>query len=168
MFVLVYSNEDAGPKRFKAKRYYLPKGIIKNDNVIVTGKNFYDQAIDSDIKRYEEIRKLTTGQEEDHTIECLLDYDYIKNHYRLTATDLSRQKESDDDPKAIHQIEFVGQLKNPDDSVVANESMFVLTILEKNQRNEIKIFSRKCNTIIKDGELSRGDPASTQYSRNIR
>ena len=167
MFVLVYSNEDAGSKRFKAKRYYLPKGIIKNDNVIVSGKNFYDQAIDSDIKRYEEIRKLTIGQEEDYIIECLLDYDYIKNHYRLTAADLSRQKESDDDPKAIHQIEFVGQLKNPDDSVVANESMFVLTILEKNQRNEIKIFSRKCNSIIKDGKLSRGDPVSTQYSRNI-
>ena len=28
-------------------------------------KNFYDQAIDSDIKRYEKIRKLTTGQGED-------------------------------------------------------------------------------------------------------
>ena len=29
-------------------------------------KNFYDQAIDSDIKRYKEIRKLTTGQGEDY------------------------------------------------------------------------------------------------------
>ena len=27
--------------------------------------------------------------------------------------------------------------------------MFVLTILEKNQSNKIKIFSRKCNSIIK-------------------
>ena len=64
LFVLVYSNEDADSKRFKAKRYYLPKGIIKIYNVIINGKNFYDQAIDSDIKRYEEIRKLTTGQGE--------------------------------------------------------------------------------------------------------
>ena len=31
--------------------------------------------------------------------------------YRLIATDLSRQKELDADPKAIQQIEFVGQLK---------------------------------------------------------
>ena len=31
----------------------------------------------SNIKRYEEIRKLTTGQGEDDTIGCLLDYDYI-------------------------------------------------------------------------------------------
>ena len=29
-------------------------------------KNFYDQTIDSDIKRYEEIRKLTTGQGQVH------------------------------------------------------------------------------------------------------
>ena len=53
-------------------------------------KNVYDQAIDSDIKQYEEIRKLATGQDEDYTTECLLDYDYIKSHYRLIAADLSR------------------------------------------------------------------------------
>ena len=60
----------------------------------------------------------------------MLDYDYIKDHYRLIVADLSRQKELDVDPKAIQQKEFVGQLKNPDDAVVANKSMFVLTILE--------------------------------------
>ena len=35
------------------------------------------------------------------------------------------------DQKAIQQIEFVGQSKNSDSAVVANESMFVLTILEE-------------------------------------
>ena len=43
---LVYSNQDADSKRFQAIRYYLPKGIIKNYNVIIIGKNFYDQALD--------------------------------------------------------------------------------------------------------------------------
>ena len=56
LFLLVYSNEDDNSERFKAKRYYLPKGIIDNYNVIFNGKNFYNQPIDSDIKRYEEIR----------------------------------------------------------------------------------------------------------------
>ena len=46
----------------------LPKGIIKNYNLIINGKNFYDQAVDFDIKRYEEIRKLTTGQGEDYNV----------------------------------------------------------------------------------------------------
>ena len=53
-------------KRYEARRYFLPKGVIKYYNVIIIGKNFYDQPIDSDIKRYEEIRKLITGQGEDY------------------------------------------------------------------------------------------------------
>ena len=68
------------------------KGIIKSYNVTINGIKFYDQAIDSDIKRYEEIRKLTRGQGDDYTTGCLLDYDYTKNHYRLIAVDLRRQK----------------------------------------------------------------------------
>ena len=55
--------------------------------MIINGKSFYDQPIDSDIKRYEEIRKLTTGQGKDYTAGCLLDYDYIKNRCRLIAVD---------------------------------------------------------------------------------
>ena len=56
----------------------LPKGIIDNYNIINNGKNVIDQANDSDIKRYQEIRKLTTREGEDYTTRCLLDYDYIK------------------------------------------------------------------------------------------
>ena len=89
--------------------------------------------------RYKEITKLKTEQGEDYTAGCFLDYDYTKNHYRLIAAELSRQKELDADPKAIQQIEFVGQLKKPnaDDYV---ESMFNLTILEKNKENELKFY----------------------------
>ena len=111
LFVLVYPNRNNDLKRSKPKTYYLPKLIIKNYNVIIYGKNFSDQPIDSDIKRYEEIRKLTTGLGEDYTTGCLLDYNYIKNHFRLIAVDLSRQKELDADLKVIQQTEFVGQLK---------------------------------------------------------
>ena len=60
---------------------------------------------------YDYIRKATTGQLEGYTAGCLLDYDYIKNHHRLTAVDLSRQEELDTDSKAIEQVEFAGQLK---------------------------------------------------------
>ena len=45
------------------------------------------------LKRYEETRKLTTRPDEDYATGCLLDYDYLKNHYRLIAVDLSRHKE---------------------------------------------------------------------------
>ena len=75
LLVLVDINQDVNFKRFKTRRYYLPKGIIKKYNVIINGKSFYDQAIDLDIKRYEG---------EDYTTGCLLDYDCIKNHIAST------------------------------------------------------------------------------------
>ena len=86
----------------------MPKGIIEKYNVITKRKKFDDQPVHYDIKQYEEIRKLKTGHSEDYTTGCLLDYDYLKNHYRLKAVDLSRQEELDIGLKAIQQIEFVG------------------------------------------------------------
>ena len=71
MFALVYSNQDNNARRFKSQRYYLSKGILKNYNVLINEKIFYNQVIDSDIKQYEEIRKITTGQGEDDTTRCL-------------------------------------------------------------------------------------------------
>ena len=46
------------------------------------------------------------GKGEDYTTGSLLDFDYFKKHYKLVATDLSKQKELDADPRAIKQIEF--------------------------------------------------------------
>ena len=67
MFFLVNSNQDGNAKSYKGRRYHLPKGIIKNCNVIINGKHFYNQTIDSHIKGHEEMRKLATGQCEDYT-----------------------------------------------------------------------------------------------------
>ena len=104
--VLVYLNRDNDLKRFKTRKQYLPKGIIKNYNVIINRKSFYDQTVGFDMKRYEEIRKLTIEQGEDYTTGCLLDYDYLKNQYKLIAIDLSRQKELDTNHKVIQQLQF--------------------------------------------------------------
>ena len=66
---------------------------------------------------------------------------FSKNDYTLIAVNLSRQKELDDDPKAIQQIELVEQLKklDTDDNATDegnDQSMFVLTILEKIKRTK--------------------------------
>ena len=62
----------------------------------------------------------------------MLDYEYIKNHYKLVAVDFCRQKELDAETKEIQEIEFVGQLNNANgaNSFLA-QPMFILTILEK-------------------------------------
>ena len=72
MFALVYLNQDENVNRFKTRIYSLPKSIIKNYNVTNNEKNFYDQVIDSNIKRYEEIRKLTTDQGEDYSTGSII------------------------------------------------------------------------------------------------
>ena len=113
--------------------------IYQNELLIVVMPSSMEKTIDSDIKRYEEIRKLTTGQGEDYTTGCLLDYDYIKNHYRLMAVDLSRQKVLDAYPKSIQQIEFVGQLKKVNNAINNPESIFILMILEKIKEKRLKL-----------------------------
>ena len=90
--VLAHSNQHDKAKRYKAKRYYLPNSLIKNHNFIIYGKNVFNQPIDSDIKRYEKRRKLTTRQGEVYTTVCSLGYEYIKTHYRLITIDLRRKK----------------------------------------------------------------------------
>ena len=86
--------------------YYLPRYDLKKYNVIIDGRNFYDNPIESDIEKYRELKKVMIGKGEDYTTGSLLDYDYFKKHYKLVAVDLSKQKELDADLTAIQQIEF--------------------------------------------------------------
>ena len=79
---------------------------------MVDGKSFFDQPIENDIKTYENIRKITTGEGDDYTTSCLLDHNYFINHYRMIAIDLSKQQALDADPKTIQQINFTGNLSD--------------------------------------------------------
>ena len=54
------------------------KQELKDYNVMIDGKNFFDQPINSDLKTYENIRKIATGHRDGYTTGCLLDYSYFK------------------------------------------------------------------------------------------
>ena len=88
------------------RKYYLPRVDLKKYNVIIDGRNFYDNPIESDIETYRELKKVLIGKGQDYNTGSLLDYDYFNKHYKLVAVDLSKQKELDADPRAIQQIEF--------------------------------------------------------------
>ena len=92
------------------KRYYLPQVEIKDYNVMIDGRNLFDQPVKDNLRTYDNIRKIETGQGDDYTTSCLLDYLYFKNYYKMIATDLSEQQELEADPKAIQQIDFTGNL----------------------------------------------------------
>ena len=106
LFVMAYSRVAGQPDRNTRQKYYLLRIDLKKYNVIIDGRNFYDNQIESHIEKYRELKKVMIGKGEDYTIGSLLDYDYFNKHYKLVAVDLSKQKELDADPRAIQQIEF--------------------------------------------------------------
>ena len=111
LFVLAFDNTDNGAKKVERNshtKYFLPRVNITNYNVLIDGRNFYDQPINDLVKQYDEIRKTATGQGDDYTTGCLLDYQYFKDHYQLIAVDLSKEKELDADSRAIQETEFYG------------------------------------------------------------
>ena len=73
-------------------------------------KFFFDQPINSNLKTYGNIRKVATGQGDDYTTGCLLDYIYFKNYYKMIVVHLSKQQALDADPKAIQKINFTANL----------------------------------------------------------
>ena len=110
------------------RKYFLPRGKIKNYNVLIDGRNFYDQPINDIIKQYDEVRKVSTGYGDDYTTGCLLDYAYFKDNHRLIAVDLSKQKALNADPRAIQQIVFQGAVGGEN-----NTKIRLYTILEKSK-----------------------------------
>ena len=79
---------------------------------MIDGKNVFDQPVKNHLITYENIQKIATGQGDDYTTGCLLDYSYFRNHYRMIARDLSKQQALDSNSKAIQQINFTGNLEN--------------------------------------------------------
>ena len=119
-------------------KYFLPRVKIKNYNIEIDGRNFYDQPINDSIKQYEELRKVSTGQGHDHTTGCLLYYAYFKNDFRLIAVDLSKQKVLDADSRTIQQIIFTGQVE---------EEASVFYVLEKSKETILQ-FSKGTTKVL--------------------
>ena len=85
------------------------------------GKNLFDQSINSELKAYENIRKVATGQGDDYTTGCLLDYSYFKENYKVIAINLSKQEALDADLRAIQQTNLTANLDR-----AGNTAMFFI------------------------------------------
>ena len=77
---------------------------------MMNGENFFDQPIKNNKVTYENSRNTVTGQGDDYTTGCLLDYPYFKDSYKMIAVDLSKQQALDTDHRAIQQINFTANL----------------------------------------------------------
>ena len=107
LFALAFDNDT---QKTSAKGYYLSNVELKDYNIMIDGKNVFHQRIKDNKVTYENIRKIATGQGDDYSTGCLLDYSYFKDSYKMIAVDLSKQPVLDAHPRAIQQINFTANL----------------------------------------------------------
>ena len=107
LFVLSFENNGG---RTSYTRHYFTLVEIKDYNLMINGRSFFDQPIKNNLTTYDNIRKMAAGQGNDYTSGCLLDYTYFKNYYKMIAIDLSKQQALDADPIAIQQVNFTANL----------------------------------------------------------
>ena len=84
IFVLSFENEE---DRKSFSKYYTPSVEIKDFNVLIDDKSFFDVPIKNKKETYGKITEMTKNN--DHTTGNLLDYEYFSKHYILIAIDLS-------------------------------------------------------------------------------
>ena len=85
----------------------------------------------SQLKTYS-TQKIASGQGDDYTTGCFLDYSYSKNYYKMKAIDLSKQQALDANPKAIQQINFKENLNRGKE---VNDNVTMLFIMEEAKEN---------------------------------
>ena len=134
LFVMAYNRENGQPTRNGHQKYYLPRIDLEKYNVIIDGRNFYDNPIESDIEKYRELKKVMIGKGEDYTTGSLLDFNYFDKH-KLVAVDLSKQKELDADLRAIQQVEFKYMLGT-------NSTIYL--VLKKFKKTILEFYKRNC------------------------
>ena len=124
LFVMAYNSTNGQPTKNGQRKYYLPRIYLNKYNIIIDGRNFYDNLIENNIEKYRELKKVMIGKGEYYTTGSLLDFNYFLKHYKLIAVDLSKQKELDVDPRAIQQIEIKYMIRT---------SSIIYWILEKSK-----------------------------------
>ena len=105
-FERIEENKIKKDYRDSFSHYYVPKVEIKDFNVLIDGKSFFDLPVRNEEEAYEKIIEMSNNN--DYTTGNLLDFSYYKENSRLTAIDLSKQTKIKDP----QQINFIGKLEN--------------------------------------------------------
>ena len=124
LFVLTFENED---DRTSFSKYYVPKVEIKDFNVLIDRKPFFEIPVKNKEEAYETIIEMSKNN--DYATGNLLDYEYLKDHYKLVEIELSKKIELEN-PDLKQQINFIGRLEEN------NATMFF--IIEKKEETTFK------------------------------
>ena len=139
LFVLSFQriageNNTTKDYRDSFSHYYVPNVRIKDFNVLIDGKSFFDLPVKNEEEAYEKIIEMSNNN--DYTTGNLLDFAYFKENYRLIAIDLSKQTKLKDP----QQISFIGKL-------LATGGATMFFIIEKSEETTLN-FSQNSVTII--------------------
>ena len=104
LFVLWFTRNNAGDNRDSIWHYYVPNVKIKDFNVLIEGKSFFDLPVKNEEEAYEKIIEISNNDH--YATGNLLDFAYFKENYRLITIDLSKQTKLKDP----QQISFIGKL----------------------------------------------------------
>ena len=105
LFVLSFENAN---DITSFSKYYVTNIQIKDFNVLIDGKSFFEMQIKNGEETYEQIIEMKRSN--DYTTGNLLDYEYFSKHYKLIAIDLSKQIELQN-PELKKQITSLKDLK---------------------------------------------------------
>ena len=108
LFVLSFTRDNAGDNRDSFSDYYVPNVEIKDFNVLIDRKSFFDLPVKNEEEAFEKIIEMSSNN--DYTTGNLLNFGYFKKHYKLIAIDLSKQTKVKDP----QQINFIGRLWSND------------------------------------------------------
>ena len=106
LFVLLFTRTDIRDYKNVFSHYYVPDAEIKDFNVLLDAKSFFDLPVKNEEKAYEKIIEMSNNN--DYRTGNLLDFAYFKKHYKLIAIDLSKPAKLKDP----HQINFIGKFSN--------------------------------------------------------
>ena len=134
LFVLSFEN---GNDRTSFSKYYVPNVQIKDFNVLIDRKSFFDMPVKNEEETCKQIIEMRRNN--DYTAGNLLDYKYFSKHYKLIAIDLSKQIELEN-PDLKQQINFIGKLER-------NEGATMFFIIEKSEETTLD-FSQNAATVV--------------------
>ena len=134
-FERIEENNVKKDHRDSFSHYYVPKVLIKDFNLLIDGKNFFDLPVKNEEEAYEEIIEMSNNNY--YTTGNLLDFAYYKENCRLIAIDLSKQTKLKD----LQQINFIGKIEGQ------NNGVTMFCIIEKSEETAFEFLQNSVNVL---------------------
>ena len=115
--------------------YYVPNIQIKDYNVLIDGKSFFNLPVKTEEEAFEKVIEMSNNN--DYTTGNSLDFAYYRENYRLIATELSKQTKINDP----QQINFIGKVENE------NNGVTIFLIIENTEKTTFEFSQNSVNII---------------------